>query len=352
MKTLLDTIYTFLFNPNSRRAINLFKPTTSALEALTREETAENKDLTSITVIASLAVLERIVKLNQSAQVITEFTLIVNDILNSIPEQVLQAGSRSLARVRQRLDLEATMPLSGDRPLKQKSHRPVFKVGQEFPNALSERGPQYDNDHANIFEIKILPTTEEIQSSRLEYLPSNDPTKHHLPGLAGLLDQQFRLLREDTVNQLRDAVHLECIRLNKSPNTQQPLKRQNNGVRNIIYHNVALLRLKFDRKKGLQVVTEFDQAPALAKKGAKEREEWWRNTKQLQIDAFVYLVSSTGRAIFFSICDPTPTPPPKSKNNEKEREVPSARFLRAFDERRNFFQACRPSHGNAQPGGG
>ena len=338
LETPLETICTFLFGPNGRRAINLFRSTTSALGALAWEETVEDEDLASIAVTASLAVLEKIVELNQSAQVITEFTTIVNDISNSIPEQVLQAGSQSLARVRQRLGLGAAMPLSGDRPLKQKSHRPVFELGQDLPGALSELGPRHDNDHADIFDIKILPTTEEIQSPRLEYLPSSDPTKHHLPGLAGLLDRQFRLLREDTVGQLRDAVHLECMRLNKPPNAQQPSKRQNNGVRNIIYHNVALLRLEFDRKKGLQVVAEFDQAPALAKKGAKEREEWWRNTKQLQIDAFVCLVSSTGRAIFFSICDPTPTPPPKRKNNEEEREVPSAGVLRAFDERPNLFK--------------
>jgi len=338
LETPLDTIYTFLFGPNGRRAINLFKSTTSALGALAREETAIDEDLTSIAVIASLAVLERIVELNQSAQVITEFTSIVNDFSTSIPEPLLQAGSRSLARIRQRLGLGAAMPLSGGRPLEQKSHRPVFEVGQDLPGAFSELGPRHDNDHANIFDIKILPTTEEIQSPRLEYLPSSDPTKHHLPGLAGLLDRQFRLLREDTVGQLRDAVQMECKRLNKPPNAQPPSKRQNNGVRNIIYHNIALLRLEFDRKKGLQVVAEFDQPPALAKKGAKEREEWWRNTKQLQIDAFVCLVSSTGRAIFFSICDPTPTPPPKRKNGEEEREVRSAGFWRAFDERPNLFK--------------
>ncbi|MCJ1286467.1 hypothetical protein MMC26_005812 [Xylographa opegraphella] len=338
LETPLDTICTFLFGPNGRRAIKLFKSTTLALGALAREESAKDEDLTSIAVTASLAVLERIVELNQSAQVITEFTSIVNDISTSIPQQLLQAGSRSLARIRQRLGLGAAIPSSGGRPLEQKSHRPVFEVGQDLPGALSELGPRHDNDHANIFDIKILPTTEEIQSPRLEYLPSSDPTKHHLPGLAGLLDRQFRLLREDTVGQFRDVVQMECKRLNKPLNTQPPSKRQNNGVRNIIYHNVALLRLEFDRKKGLQVVAEFDQPAALAKKGAKEREEWWKNTKQLQIDAFVCLVSSTGRAIFFSICDPTPTPPPKRKNGEEEQELQSARTWKAFDERPNLFK--------------
>ena len=328
LETPLDTICTFLFGPNGHRAIDLFKATTSALRTLAWDEAAEDEELSSIAVTASLAVLEKIVELNQSAQVITEFTSIEDDISNTIPESLLQVGSRSLARIRQRLGVGAAIPMSGGRRPEHKINRPTFELCPDLPGALSELGPRHDNDHANIFDIKILPTTEEIQSSRLEYLPLSDPTKQHLPGLAGLLDRQFRLLREDTVGQFRDAVQMECKRLTKPADVQLPSKCNNNGARNIIYKNVALLRLEFDRKRGLQVVAEFDQPTALAKKGAREREEWWRNTKQLQIDAFVCLVSSTGRAVFFSVCDPTPTPPPKNKNGEER--------WRTFDERANL----------------
>lgn len=130
---------------------------------------------------------------------------------------------------------------------------------------------------------------------------------------------------------------MECKRLTKLANTQLPSKRQKNSIRNIIYQNVALLRVEFDRKRGFQIVAKFDQPPALAKKGAKEREEWWRNSKQLQIDAFACLVSSTGRAIFCTVCDPAPTPPPKNKIGE-DREDRSARFPRAFVDRPNLFK--------------
>ena len=338
LETPLDTIFTFLFGPNGRRAINLFNFTTSALGGLTSDGTAKDEELASIAVTASLAVLERVVELNQSAQVTTELTSIANDFSATIPEQFLEAGSRSLARVRQRLGIGAAMPLSEGRAIEQRSYRPVFELGQDLPGALSKLGPRHDNDHANISDIKILPSTEEIQSPRLEYLPSSDPTKHHLPGLAGLLDRQFRLLREDTVGQLRDAVQIECKRLNKPLNAQTPSHGQKDGARSILYHKVALLRLEFDRKKGLQVVAEFDQPTALAKKGAKEREEWWRNTKQLQFDAFVCFVSSTGRAIFFSVCDPAPTPPPATKDGEEEREGRSNGYRRAPDERPNLFR--------------
>lgn len=335
LETPLDTICTFLFGPNGRRAINLFKSTTSALGALMRDKTMKDEELSLIAVTANLVVLERIVELNQSAQVTTDFTSIVNELSTTIPEQLLQAGNRSLNRVRQRLGIGAAMPLSNGRSPEQKNHRPVFELGQDLPGGLSELGPRHDNDHANISDIKILPTTEEIHSARLEYLPSSDPTKNHLPGLAGLLDRQFRLLREDTVGQLRDAVNFEFRRLNKPSNARPSGHGQKDGVRNIVYHNVALLGLEFDRNKGLRVVVEFDQPPALAKKGTKEREEWWRNTKQLQVDAFVCLVSSTGRAIFFSVCDSAPTP---ERNGGKEKEDRSKRYSKPSNERSNLFR--------------
>ena len=337
LETPVSIICNFLFGPNGRRAIGLFKATTSALGALVLDHTVGDEAQTSTAVTVNLIVLERIVELNQEAQLNAEFTTMVNDLSSTIPEQLLHAGTRSLARICQRLKIGAAMPLSeGPAPAKH-SHRPVFELGLDLPGALSELGPRHDNDHANISDIKILPTTEEVQSLRLEYLPSSDPAKQHLSGLAGLLDRQFRLLREDTVGQLRDAVQTECQRLSKPANVQSSLKRQNNGVRNITYQNVALLRLEVDRRKGLQVVAEFDQPPILAKKRAKEREEWWKNTRQLQIDAFVCFVSSTGRAIFCSVCDPVPTPPPKSQTAQEHHD-PLARNWRGSDEQPNLFK--------------
>ena len=337
LEASLDTICTFLFGPNGRRSINLFKFTASAFTALAWDDIATDEGLASIAATSSLAVLEKIIELNQGAQVIPEFTSIVSDFTAIVPEQLLQAGSRSLARIRQRLGVGAAIPLSEDHSKKRDSNQPVFEVAQDLPGSLSKLGPRHDNDHADIFNIKILPTTDEIQSSRVEYLPSNNPTNHHLPGLAGLLDRQFRLLREDTVGQLRDAVQIEYQRLSKPDNAQSPSRQQSNGVRNFIYQNFVLLRLEFDRRRGLQVVAEFDQPSALASKGAKEREEWWKNSKRLQIDAFVCMVSSTGRVIYFSVCDPAPTPPPKTQHAE-DRELQLEKYRRASDERPNLFK--------------
>ena len=332
----LDTICAFLFGPNGRRAVSLFKATALALGALASDNIVIEESPKSIAVTATLAVLERLIELNQGAQVITEFTSIVTSLSDTIPEELLQVGRRSLDRIRRRLGVGSAMPLSEGRPLERSSRRPAFEVGLDLPGVLSELGPRHDNDHANIFDIKILPTTSEIRSPRSEYLPQSDPRKQHLPGLAGLLDRQFRLLREDTVGLFRDAVQVECKRLLDPANALSAPKRHNNSIRHIIHHNVNLLRIVFDRRKGFQVVAEFDQPPTLAKKGAKEREEWWKNTKQLQTDSFVCLVTPD-RTIFFLVCDPAPTPPPMNKPDD-ESEARLAGYQKALETRPSLFE--------------
>ena len=42
-------------------------------------------------------------------------------------------------------------------------------------------------------------------------------------------------------------------------------------------------------------------------KNSKQREEWWSDSRRMQFDALVCLVSRSGRAIFFSVCNPEPT---------------------------------------------
>ena len=338
LETSLDTIYNFLYGPNGGRALSIFKFTTSALIALAWEEIARDEDLASIAVTTALAVLEKIVELNQSAQVMPELTSILTEISMSVPQQFLQAGNRSLTRLRQRLGLGSAIPFAEGRSTKPKDSRPSFELGQDLPGSLSELGPRHDNDHTDISNIKILPTMEEIQSPRLEYLPSSDPARQHCPGLAGLLDRQFRLLREDTVGQLRDAIQLEHKRLSAPSNSKQTGQRHGDGARCNVYHQTNLVRLGFDRKKGLQVVVEFDQPFAVAKYGSKEREEWWKSSKSLQIDAFVCLVSVTGHAIFFSVCDPTPTPPPQRKIEQDENDTSLARDRRSSEERPSLFK--------------
>jgi hypothetical protein len=82
-----------------------------------------------------------------------------------------------------------------------------------------------------------------------------------LSGLAGLLDRQFRLFRKDTVGQLQDAVRKEVTRLEHPNRTTSTVHQGQQGVQKLIYYNVRFSYMCVDRRKGLQVVAEFDQPP-------------------------------------------------------------------------------------------
>jgi hypothetical protein len=68
------------------------------------------------------------------------------------------------------------------------------------PGHLRPEGPRHDNDFANIVQIRICPTSDELMCPIGPYLPVTVPgAPHHLPAgsMERHLDAQFRLLRED-----------------------------------------------------------------------------------------------------------------------------------------------------------
>lgn len=76
----------------------------------------------------------------------------------------------------------------------------ALELNYEGPGQHRRDGPRHDNDAADIVNIRIVPTHQELCSPLLPYLPANVPGgPHHLPGnsMARLVDIQFRLLREE-----------------------------------------------------------------------------------------------------------------------------------------------------------
>lgn len=341
LESFVDTICTFLFGPNGRRAITTFRFASQALSALTLNGSLEDQELFSIALTTTLALFQRIVDLNQSAQVIADLTPIVETFSACMPERMDQyAAQHSLDRIRRRLGLGAAFPSIAVGSLKSGIHRATFELSQDLPGTLSKEGPRHDNDHENICDIKILPTALEILSQRQEYLPSNDPTRNHHPGLEGLLDRQFRLLREDTIGQLRDAVRIEVDALTRPPSAQLVPKRDIQGARKVVYQNVSLLYLAIDKRKGLQIILDFDQPAVLRKKSSKQRENWWRDSKQLLAGALVCLISYQGRPIFFSVSDSTVAPLSKEqiqKNNKNPTHGQKGDCQRMRDDSPNLF---------------
>jgi len=192
LENQLGTIYNFLYGPNDNRAIAIFPIIITHLKELT--EDADQQDPRISPVMIRLSVFEKIVEWNQTAQANPEFTNIATDFTSCIPGHCLHSASRSLGRINQRLGLADALPSNTTIKHESVFSQNQFILHQDHPGELSPLGPRHGNEFVDITKIKILPIMDDILSERPEYLPLSDPKTLHLPGLAGLIDRQFRLL--------------------------------------------------------------------------------------------------------------------------------------------------------------
>ncbi|KAI1335495.1 hypothetical protein F5Y15DRAFT_409082 [Xylariaceae sp. FL0016] len=263
----------------------------------------------------SLSVLSKIIDCNTNnvisesfASIAERFSAVVLEPVDESDEFSKLQAQKFLAYVNCKLGEGKTIP--SHRPTERTpADRAEFVLRQDLPGHLSAAGRRHDNDHVRIQDIRILPTEDEIASDRAEYLPTNVPSQFHLQGIHGRLDREFRLLREDTVGQLRDAVRAQ-IEAMKNPETH--LKKSTLRVFN--YQHPIVHDLQVGKLEGVEIVVRFLQ-PA-QRKDAQGRKQWWMHSKRLQPNSLVCIVSETGSALFFVVTQSTL----RVKDEKKARE--------------------------------
>ena len=166
LETPVDTIYTFLFGPGGRRGLGAFLFTAAALSRIALRHPSSDKEVLIFAISSSLAVLDRLITINQSAQIIEDFTAITETICSCIPENLMVPNAQeSLTRIRHRLKIGSALPLAPIQSITQNLLSATFNLSQDLPGNLSHKGIRHDNDHASIADIQILPTAQEITSS-------------------------------------------------------------------------------------------------------------------------------------------------------------------------------------------
>lgn len=135
---------------------------------------------------------------------------------------------------------------------------------EDGPGALSILGPRHDNDHINISEIRILPTTDEIFSIRAPYMPSRDPdgANHLPPGQQRLLDTNFRQLRFENTEVLIDCCYHASQELFRARNTQSTTNSESrrstsSGSQYYLYKEIIFEEVQFDEGKGVMFRVSF-----------------------------------------------------------------------------------------------
>ena len=244
------TLLNYLYGVNGKRSVAVF---CAVIRALTYNEQV------SADFEPCLIVLSATLEVNGSAQINVDLRTAAELMIALAKEHELTGTSLKYHR-KMCLYLglgEHIKHAENEKQQSAKRPKPTFELLMDQPGELSQRGPRHDNDCENIEDIQILPTMGEILGERAEYLPRSDPSTWHLPGMTGLLDRQFRLIREDTLGQLRDAAKVELNRIHNG--NGQGTATRHAGARTYSYRNVRLVGVEFDEHKGLLCALQFDQ---------------------------------------------------------------------------------------------
>ncbi|RCI12169.1 hypothetical protein L249_0774 [Ophiocordyceps polyrhachis-furcata BCC 54312] len=294
------TVYNFLLGVGGSRMTKLFRN----IGHLIQHWPTTTTDTSSMTAIElSLSVLSKILDCNTTNIVNESFSTFVSFFSECVTTSEEPAETFSRLQAMKYLDYMRLRLESGGEiqewNLSSKANpiREQFVFRRDLPGHLSSQGPRHDNDNAEISNIKILPTWEEIMSVRDEYLPTADSSQWHIRGIRGRLDREFRLVREDTVGQVRDAVFLAFEKLHKTPTTRGS-RNSKNSARTYIYEGATAIDVTFDRFSGLEMTVRCNQLPAVRHLGTKERKAWWMQSKRLQVGALVCALDPTGSVVF------------------------------------------------------
>ena len=285
--------YNTIYGPGGQYGLNLFGFIAEIADTLSVE------DLEPI-----LAVFSKMIELNGSAELVHGFTEIVETLSVAVASVEDDRGDLTIIKTQKWLE-RAKSRLGIGKPMveltcttKNTPHpKAKFEFEIDLPGQLSKIGARHDNDFDDIGQIQILPTFEEIMCNRGPYLPTLNPSMHHLEGTKRLFDRHFRLYREDVVGQIRDAVRF-ALDHHGSHNTQSNVLRTNQ------YVNLVFEHLHCDKLHGLMTTISVDQPKGLENLSRKGREEWWELRKRLHKDSMVCILDISERhAIFCTVSE-------------------------------------------------
>ena len=315
LENAIGTIYNVLYGPSGMRGMTLLTFLADMLSGPGR--VADPIYYLEL----SLIVFWHIIKRNSFAFIhepfkplATKFEEIFKNLHSEDTALLLQTAWTHLEHILRHLDVGSSLSTADGTGTQLCVERLQPKAS--FVIQYNPPGGRHDNDFKDICDIQIMPTFGEILSSQSEYLPVKDPRQWHVGGISGLLDRNFRLLREDTVGQLRDAIF---SLKSSSRNTAGSKMQQQQQLRTHVYNHVRLLYLTFDRSAGPQFDIRINQPIDMKKMSKKKREDWWQRSKRLQPGALVCLVGSAD-AVFCTVS----RPPDRGKKGDYLPSQPTA----------------------------
>ncbi|KAI0836843.1 P-loop containing nucleoside triphosphate hydrolase protein [Hypoxylon sp. FL0890] len=320
----IGTIYNVIFGHNGSRLEVLFEFLIGLAAKWQPPLVGEDDGPKSQFIELCSAILAKTVDYNTQALVNEAIPRIVDQLRDSIVD--LDQGDHSfwslqatnhLAYIQRRLGLiKEVAQDAASKP--QSSEHAKFVLRRDFPGTLSTEGPRHDNDFEDITKIRVLPTMSELMSTREDYRPVNDPAQLHLPGIEGVIDRHFRLLRDDMVGQLKECVSEELRFLEQPERSSDSKQRTTRQVHS--YNVVDVTDITCSRRVGIEFHLKLKQPFAASRLSREARQDWWNMSKRLEKGALVCLLLK-GKAIFCVVSESTARPNPLRQSSQGVNEA-------------------------------
>lgn len=177
-----------------------------------------------------------------------------------------------------------------------------------YPRNIVVPGDRHDNDKADIAELSIFPTREEILCETKEFLPSTDPDAPHFltSKIERHIDTNFRLLRHDTFGKLKEDLGGLMKSIEKNPQQLQSTKLTFQDTRTYSYPSASVTYVMLNNRAGLQAQMSFPQ-PQFTRRGvALDKHKWWEESRRLEegvLLSFIWTQNSVVEHLFFTVAE-------------------------------------------------
>lgn len=312
--TFVGSLYNFISGSNGTRAIPFFRRlSTSLLGQQAASITHTPGEELERALIAMATTLRELLRREQRATFNEDLPELVNTMENVV--RGLGIGSHSMAfQIVNNIIGEVRGMVGRAKGLLQQEVEPevggvsTTVVTSTYPRDLILPRDRHDNDKLDITKIQIIPTADEIRSNYAEFLPSTDLDQPHFltDSAERHLDTHFRLLRHDIFGELSETLGGVLLAIDNDPAVIEDPKSILGSMRAYPNPRAHIRYISFDQRKGLEVQISFPQPLALHKTSAKERREWWENSKRFEegvLLCFLFAEDKKSSLLFFTVSE-------------------------------------------------
>ncbi|ORY07796.1 NFX1-type zinc finger-containing protein 1 [Clohesyomyces aquaticus] len=277
--TAVGALYNFISGTNGTRAISFFQ---HICEILANSHLNSHIQSTAIesTLQAMLVALRELLRREPRARFNEELTSLIDAMENTV--QIVVGDTRNLLSpiaLRQIREIRAIVARANGllaQEGNEKEFSPDTVAKPSYPRNMVMPRDRHDNDKADITKIKIFPTTQEIMSDAIDFLPSTDLDQPHFleNKVERHIDTCFRLYRHDNFGDLKAALGCLMNAIEADPASLNNPRLNLGDFRAFHFPQAYISYVSFDQRRGLEMNISFQQLPNLRKKSAQDRRKW------------------------------------------------------------------------------